>query len=201
MYAKTLKTLGLTLSLGVMGGCIGNDPLYNQFNAEAGSLINTSGFATQHNIRVMTEADYFSHELAQRFAREVPTTINFALDSATLDVGEQDILRSQINWIKKFPELKFRVFGHTDLTGPSAHNKSLGMKRALAVVKFFEQNGISRQRLQAAISYGEERPVFKTETEDRRNRRTVTEVIGFYEKHKSVIDGRYAQIAYRAYLR
>ena len=192
--------LCLAIALPILSACGGTDPLYNQFNSEAGSVIGKAGYATSHNTRVMTEEDYFGHELGVRFANDVETTINFAFNSAELDATAQDILVSQAAWIKKFPELKFRVYGHTDLTGAEASNKALGMKRALAVVSFFERQGIPRNRLQAVISYGEERPAINTSQKERRNRRAVTEVTGFYQKHKSVIDGKYAQIAYRAYL-
>lgn len=194
------KVLMASFTALVLGGCVGNDPLYNQFNHEAGSLIVGAGYSTAHNTRVMTEEDYFGHELATRFARDVETTIHFALNSAELDIGARDILRAQAAWIKRFPELKFRVFGHTDETGPAAHNKALGMRRALAVVSYFEEQGISRKRLQAAISYGETRPVLGTSGDDRRNRRTITEVTGFDRSHKSVVDGKFAQIAYRSYV-
>jgi peptidoglycan-associated lipoprotein len=42
-------------------------------------------------------------------------------------------------------------------------------------------------------------PVVPTETEERRNRRTVTEVSGFVQTHPLVLDGEYARIVYRAY--
>ena len=194
----TLSTLCAT---GLLAGCGGVDPVYTQFTDPAGDLIATSGWATAHNQKVMTEGQYFGIELSRRFASEVETTVTFALNSATLDGSARDILREQAAWIAQFPELRFRVYGHTDLTGPSAKNKSLGMKRALAVVDFFETQGISRARLEAAISLGEEQPLIATQKRERRNRRTVTEVSGFYEPHKNVIDGKYAAIAYRAYSR
>jgi peptidoglycan-associated lipoprotein len=53
--------------------------------------------------------------------------------------------------------------------------------------------------LQALVSRGELDPVVATEMEERRNRRTVTEVTGFVQSHPLVLDGEYARIVYRTY--
>lgn len=193
------RYLTMFLIAGVLVGCSDTDPIRSQFNKEAGSLISNMGWSTRHNIAVMSEEGYYGKALAQRFASDVPTMINFDLNSAKLDDGAKHALTLQANWIKEFPEMKFRVYGHTDLTGPAARNKALGMRRALAVVKFFEQHGISRNRLEAVISYGEERPLVKTDDPNRTNRRTVTVLTGFYPLHPRVIDGKYALTAYRKY--
>ena len=39
-----------------------------------------------------------------------------------------------------------------------------------------------------------------TENEERRNRRTVTEVSGFVRSHPSLLDGKYAEVVYREYI-
>jgi hypothetical protein len=49
------------------------------------------------------------------------------------------------------------------------------------------------------VSLGETQPIVATEAEERRNRRTVTEVSGFVRNNPLVLDGRYAQIVYRSY--
>ena len=55
--------LCLAIALPILSACGGSDPLYNQFNSEAGSVIGKAGYATSHNTRVMTKEDYFGHEL------------------------------------------------------------------------------------------------------------------------------------------
>jgi hypothetical protein len=50
------------------------------------------------------------------------------------------------------------------------------------------------------VSYGETQPLIVTEGRERRNRRTVTEVLGFVGSHPTVLDGKYAQIVYRDYI-
>src|SRR5690606_16347783 len=102
---------------------------------------------------------------------------------------------------RQFPEVRFRVYGHTDLVGSNAYNKSLGLRRANAVVAFLSSQGISRSRLEAVVSHGETQPLVFTQNEERRNRRTVTEVSGFVEKNPLILNGKYAEVIFREYIR
>lgn len=161
---------------------------------------NSFGESTLNNAAVMSGSRDYAIQLAGRFAKDVPTTINFDFDSARLDGSARAILDQQAHWIKQFPEVRFRVFGHTDAVGSSGYNKSLGLRRARAAVNYLVSRGISRSRLQAVVSHGETQPLIVTPDRERRNRRTVTEVSGFLKRHPTVLDGKYAQIIYREYL-
>ncbi len=129
----------------------------------------------------------------------MPDTITFAFDSAALTPEAQQILVKQANWIKQFPEVRFKVFGHTDLVGSQGYNHSLGLRRANAVVNFLVSQGVSRARLEAVVSYGKTRPLIQTSEPEQRNRRTVTEVSGFVKGHPMVLNGKYAEIVWRTY--
>ncbi|MBY5931860.1 OmpA family protein [Tateyamaria omphalii] len=189
-----------TLALGACGPS--NDPVYTQFYREAGALVDTGQFgnATANNTLLLTGERQYTFDLAQRFASEVGTTVNFAFNSSQLDAGARDALREQARWIRQFPEIRFRVYGHTDAVGSAAYNKSLGLARANAVVHYLATQGISRSRLEAVASFGETQPLIVTQGRERRNRRTVTEVSGFVKSHPTVLDGKYAQIIYRDYV-
>ena len=169
---------------------------------EAGASIDEGGFGnpTMHNTLIQTGQKDYAIDLARRFAEEVPSTVNFAFDSARLDAQAQAALRQQAHWIKQFPEVRFRVYGHTDLVGPAAYNERLGMRRARAVVDFMVRQGIGRDRLEAVVSKGETQPLIVTQGRERRNRRTVTEVSGFVQRHPTVLDGKYAAIIAREYI-
>jgi outer membrane protein OmpA-like peptidoglycan-associated protein len=157
------------------------------------------GNPTANNILYQTGQLDYSVVLAERFAEEVPTTINFAFNSATLDADARAVLRQQAAFIRHFPEVRFSVYGHTDLVGSRAYNHRLGLRRARAAVNYMVSLGVDRSRLDALVSLGETQPIVATQTEERRNRRTVTEVSGFVQSHPLVLDGRYAQIVYRSY--
>ncbi|WP_170769983.1 OmpA family protein [Ruegeria lacuscaerulensis] len=169
---------------------------------EAGYEIDQGAFgnATLHNTRVLNGDLSYAQILGQRFAAEVPTQINFAFDSAQLDESARRILLRQAAWIKQFPEARFRVYGHTDAVGSQAYNQALGQRRANAAVAFLTQQGISRSRLEAVVSFGKTRPLIDTPNRDRRNRRTVTEVSGFVDGNPLILDGKYAEVIYREYV-
>ncbi|WP_299688269.1 OmpA family protein [uncultured Tateyamaria sp.] len=199
---KPITTALLAGSVALSACGPSNDPVYTQFYREAGAISDTGSFgnATANNTLILTGERQYSFDLAQRFASEVLTTVNFAFNSSQLDAGAQDALRQQATWIRQFPEVRFRVYGHTDAVGSSGYNKRLGLARARAVVSFLTTQGIDRSRLEAVASFGETQPLIVTQGRERRNRRTVTEVTGFVRNHPNVLDGRYAQIVYRDYI-
>lgn len=171
-------------------------------NNEAGREIGrgTFGNATLNNELVSRGEIDFAVSLGRRFNEEVPAMVNFDFDSAVLDAEARRVLDQQADWIRQFPEVRFRVFGHTDKVGSSAYNRRLGQRRANAVVRYLSTRGISRSRLEALVSRGETQPLVNTEARERRNRRTVTEVSGFVKRNPTVLDGKYAQIVNREYV-
>ncbi len=205
MQQPRLKYLMASAALlGVLAGCSPHrGPVQSSFYRESGALIDTGHFgaATVNNQAYHTGEEQWVYNMAQRFAEEIETTVTFAFNSAQLDSGAIYVLRQQAAWIKRFPEVRFRVFGHTDKVGSDSYNRALGLRRANAVVNFLVSQGISRARLEAVVSYGETQPLIVTEGRERRNRRTVTEVTGFVAGHPRLLDGNYAAVVYREYLR
>ena len=169
---------------------------------ELGSNVDTGQFgnATMNNTLIQTGEISYTVALAERFNAEVPDTINFEFDSAVLTEEAKTILRQQANFIKQFPEVRFKVFGHTDLVGSAAYNQRLGLRRAQAAVAYLTSQGISKSRLEAVVSFGKSQPIIQTTQPEMRNRRTVTEVSGFVESHPLVLNGKYAAIIWREYV-
>lgn len=196
----TIKTLLVASSAFGLVAC--GDASVTNWNAEAGSQIDEGNFGnpTMNNTLIQTGDLQYAAVLNERFQGEVPTMITFEFDSATLDAEARAILQRQADWIKQFPEVRFRVYGHTDLVGSDAYNRQLGLRRAQATVRYLTSQGISRSRLEAVASFGETRPLVDTPERERRNRRTVTEVTGFVAGHPTLLDGKYAQVIYRQYV-
>ncbi len=172
------------------------------FNSEAGSQLDTGTFgqAVGYNSDVQSGQRDAAVQLGTRFAQEVPSTVTFAFDSSALDAQARAALDRQAHWIRQYPEVRFRVYGHTDLVGSAAYNQALGLRRANAVVNYLVSRGISRSRLEAMVSYGQTRPVIQTPLPEERNRRTVTEVTGFVQSHPMVHSGKYMQVVHREYI-
>jgi outer membrane protein OmpA-like peptidoglycan-associated protein len=201
---KKISTVSILAGAVALAGCqkTSEDKVYSAFHREAGSIVDNGSFgnASMNNMLVQTGQRSFAVALGERFAKEVPSMVNFAFNSATLDNTALLALDQQANFINQFPEVRFKVYGHTDAVGSNAYNKRLGLRRARAVVRYLTSKGVSRSRLQAVVSFGETRPVIATQEREVRNRRTVTEVSGFVGRHPTVLDGKYAQIVYRDYI-
>jgi len=172
------------------------------WDREMGSEVDKGQFgnATMNNTLIQTGQISYTVALAERFASEVPDTITFAFDSTVLTEEAKAVLRKQAGFIKQFPEVRFRVYGHTDLVGSAGYNQRLGLRRAQAAVAYLTAQGISRSRLEAVVSYGKTRPIVQTSQPEERNRRTVTEVSGFVQSHPMVLNGKYAAIIWREYV-
>lgn len=188
------STLAGVVSLGLVAGCVSD--------RELGSSIDGGHFgnATMNNIGVHSGEIQVRIDLAQRFANEVDSTVTFAFNSARLSSGAQRVLNVQADWIKQFPEVTFRVFGHTDAVGTTGYNQRLGRRRADAVVAYLSRRGVSRSRLEAVVSFGETQPLIPTPDREQRNRRTVTEVSGFVSDHPMLLNGDYAALIARDYI-
>ncbi|HMO08202.1 MAG TPA: OmpA family protein [Paracoccaceae bacterium] len=194
MQKPLLLAAALTFAL---GACT-QDVLDRQTGTELN--IGDFGNATMNNTLVHSGQRDYVMALATRFGSEVPDTINFAFNSSALDGEARQILARQATWIKQFPEVRFRVYGHTDLVGSAGYNHALGMRRARAAVDFLVSQGISRSRLEAVVSFGKTRPIVQTNQAEVRNRRTVTEVSGFVGRHPTVLQGKYAEVIFREYI-
>lgn len=194
--------LTLAAAAALTAGCASIDRSTLSFNREAGAVIDSGEFgnATMNNSLVQSGERDYTISLARRFASEVNSTINFPFNSTALDEQAQATLRQQADWIRQFPEVRFKVFGHTDLVGSQAYNRRLGLRRAETVVAYLGTQGISRSRLEAVVSFGETRPLIQTEAMERQNRRTVTEVSGFVRNHPTVLNGKYAAVIFREYV-
>lgn len=185
-----------------LAACDPTTPEGRAFFSEAGSAVSSPsyGAATNTNMLLHTGRIDYNTVLTEKFAGDVENTVNFEFNSAVLDADAQAVLRRQADWIRQFPEIRFRVYGHTDLVGSDAYNRRLGQRRAEAVVAYLGSLGISRSRLEAVVSYGESRPLIFTQDPERANRRTVTEVSGFVGRRPTALDGKYAEIIHREYL-
>ena len=196
---SALKTVLLCTSLAILplAGCD-----QTAFLREAGSEVDEGGFGnpTMINGMAMMDEGGATLALAHRFDSEVQSTITFAFNRSDLSPDAIAVLKRQAAWIRQFPEVRFRVYGHTDLVGSNAYNYALGLRRANAVVAYLASQGISRSRLEALVSYGETRPVITTQSPEERNRRTVTEVSGFAKGYAGLLNGKYAAVIFREYV-
>lgn len=89
---------------------------------------------------------------------EYGKTILFDPDKATFKTESYAILQEMSTVLKKYPNARFRLEGHTDSRGEVKDNLWLSEKRANAVRDYLINNGIEPSRLEA-IGLGEAYPI------------------------------------------
>lgn len=79
--------------------------------------------------------------------------------------------------MKKYPQTKAVIEGHTDEVGTKEHNQLLSEKRASSVRQYLiDKFGINGNRLKA-VGYGEERPVASNYTKEGRDKNRRVEAV------------------------
>jgi peptidoglycan-associated lipoprotein len=104
--------------------------------------------------------------------------VYFAFDRYDLSPEARATLKANAEWLKTNPAARAQIEGHCDERGTNEYNMALGAKRAQAAMDYLTTLGIAKDRL-STISYGEEVPVCKEQTEEcwaknRRDRFVVT---------------------------
>lgn len=91
--------------------------------------------------------------------------IQFGYDSYRIDETGLAAVRENASLLQADPSRRVEIEGHCDDRGTSEYNLALGAKRARAVKDALVGLGISAERLDT-VSYGEELPLCREETEN-----------------------------------
>ena len=92
-------------------------------------------------------------------------TVHFGYDKSNLDSDSKREIATNVEWMKKNPNVRVQIEGHCDARGTIEYNVALGERRANAVKAYMVSMGIPADRL-SVISYGKEKPVVMGDTED-----------------------------------
>jgi len=84
--------------------------------------------------------------------------IYFDFDTAEIRPEYVPVLRAHAEYLVNSPAARLVIEGHCDERGSREYNIALGERRAGAVQRFLEAEGVSPVQLET-VSYGEERPV------------------------------------------
>ena len=98
--------------------------------------------------------------------------INFDTDKADIRPADEPELQKAVEFIKKHPQAKVSVEGHTDSTASDTYNQRLSERRADAVKGYLVNAGATDGRVTTA-GHGEKQPIADNATKDGRfqNRR------------------------------
>ncbi len=108
----------------------------------------------------------------------------FEVDSWMLKKESMKELINLLNMLKDNKDIIVEIGGYTDATGTDEHNQILSEKRAVAVVTFLKENGVSSDRLKFK-GYGNTSPKGNNVTSEGRklNRRTEVLIIDIKNKN------------------
>ena len=111
-------------------------------------------------------------------SKPILNKISFRFDGSDIKEESFPLLDEVVETIKKYPQKKAIIEGHTCSLGVKAYNKKLSLKRATSVKNYLIRKGIKANRLMLK-AYGEERPIADNETPEgrRMNRRVEIKVI------------------------
>jgi len=91
------------------------------------------------------------------------TGVNFQTNSDRLVPGAESVLNDAVATLKKNPEIKVEVAGHTDSDGAAEYNESLSARRAATVRDYLIRQGVAAERM-TARGYGESQPMDTNDT-------------------------------------
>jgi len=88
------------------------------------------------------------------------------------------ILDEAVDTLKRYPNVRVEVDGHTDSVGTDAYNQKLSERRAKGVYDYLIAHGVEASRLDGPKGFGESAPIDTNDTAEgrQRNRRTELKV-------------------------
>jgi outer membrane protein OmpA-like peptidoglycan-associated protein len=103
--------------------------------------------------------------------------INFDFDRANIRDADRDELEKGLKFIKKYPNAKIRLAGHTDSVGTDEYNQGLSERRAVAAKKYFVDEGKIETKRISTVGYGESKPVASNKTKEGRAKNRRVEIL------------------------
>lgn len=101
--------------------------------------------------------------------------VEFDFGKATLRPQSYSTLDDLVDYLKRKPNERIEIGGHTDNIGSDEKNLVLSLERANSIVTYLTAKGISNDRL-VAKGYGAEEPIEDNSTEEGRQKNRRTEV-------------------------
>ncbi len=132
--------------------------------------LTVSGHKETISAPVTTFESYPLNALSENYIPKTETVL-FEFDQSSISDGESKKLDDLIHKIES-NLMHVSIEGHTDSKGSAKYNKTLSVKRAIAVKDYLVQHGISESKI-ATKGFGETSPKFPNDSEINRaqNRR------------------------------
>ncbi len=161
------KSAILAASIAVLAGCSSTmkDDMMDDMSKDSMSDSSTSGVSSTALTAEQIQA-------RQDAAFESDTLFFFDYDQASIKAEARLSLQAHAAYLAANPSAMVRLEGHADERGTRAYNVSLGERRGNAVKRYLIVQGAASAQIET-VSYGEERPLSLSQSEEgfARNRR------------------------------
>jgi OmpA-OmpF porin, OOP family len=90
--------------------------------------------------------------------------VNFDFDKYTIRKADEAEMKKAVEFVKKYPNSKIKIEGHTDSIGTDKYNLKLSERRAKAVENYLVEKGACKKADISAVGYGESKPIADNKT-------------------------------------
>jgi len=142
-HKKLSSAVGIVFALALLAGCSSNKSDDSNKNAAQTAPVSSSS----------SSGDSYNtgSDLSQ-----LQRVVYFDFDKFDLNSAGQSVVDSNIAALRNGNQ-RIRLEGHADERGTREYNLALGERRANAVAKYLQANGIASSRIET-VSYGKEKP-------------------------------------------
>ncbi|MGB0468876.1 MAG: peptidoglycan-associated lipoprotein Pal [Pontibacterium sp.] len=155
--SNVTKAVALTLSVAWAAGCSTTSTTDAGSEGAADTGASTQGTQVSGGV---TSAEIAAQQAAKSLAdaaMAAQTVFYFDFDKSVVRQDGFDALEKHAAYLAANRNASVRLEGHADERGTREYNMALGERRANAVARFLQVNGVNASQVEA-ISYGEEKP-------------------------------------------
>jgi peptidoglycan-associated lipoprotein len=171
---KTLKALLVALPVMTLAACSSSSSV-DESAANQNNGANASQTGNNVEVSTLTPEQAAAEKLQQKYeALRQEQIVYFDFDKSSIRSQYAELLQAHADFLVKNPSVKVLIEGHADERGTPEYNIALGESRGKSVAKYLQSLGVSDSQI-SVVSYGEEKPMVKSRTEEAfaKNRRAV----------------------------
>jgi OOP family OmpA-OmpF porin len=90
--------------------------------------------------------------------------VNFDFNKYNIRKADEAEMNKAVEFVKKYPNSKVKIEGHTDSIGTDQYNQKLSVERADAVKNYIISKGASKKADISTVGYGESKPIAENKT-------------------------------------
>ena len=171
-FNRYVKLVLCLLATTVITSCSSNIGEVNSENSGAERSQNEANARRTEDAEAERQARTAVAEERKRRSALATRVFYFDFDISDVKPADRDILNYHAQDLASNSNKRIRVEGHADERGTREYNLALGERRANNVINYLIINGAARSQIES-VSYGEERPADRSDSEAsyQRNRR------------------------------